>query len=120
MCGVQVVVWDFMAFKSKEAQAAYHRGWYKKNKKRRIELVKAHVSKLSNRIREYKLTQGCVECGYKDHFAALDFDHVRGEKLYNVSSMPSITGSWRLILEEIAKCDVVCSNCHRIRTFNRL
>lgn len=50
-----------------------------------------------------------------------DFDHVRGKKRKNVGAM--VNGhnfSVEKIIEEIAKCDVVCSNCHRERTFSRL
>jgi hypothetical protein len=49
----------------------------------------------------------------------MDFDHVRGEKLFDVSRMVGPGLSLELIKAEIAKCDVVCANCHRIRTFER-
>ena len=64
----------------------------------------------------YKMSFGCTDCGYKKHHAALDFDHVRGEKKINVCNATSIIQAKR----EIPKCEIVCSNCHRIRTFNRL
>lgn len=67
----------------------------------------------------YKLERGCLDCGYDEHFAALDFDHRPGEvKLFKPNMLKSM-GTWQQMLDEIAKCDVVCSNCHRIRTFNR-
>jgi len=49
----------------------------------------------------------------------MDFDHVRGEKVLSISAMVHKGFSWESILAEIAKCDVVCSNCHRIRTAAR-
>jgi lysyl-tRNA synthetase class I len=48
----------------------------------------------------------------------MDFDHVRGRKHKNVSELIDSL-SKKKIDEEIAKCEVVCSNCHRIRTHNR-
>jgi len=48
----------------------------------------------------------------------MDFDHVRGVKLFNVGMMTS--RSFELIDAEIAKCEIVCSNCHRIRTKQRI
>jgi hypothetical protein len=70
------------------------------------------------RFQEIKLARGCVDCGYKAHPAALDFDHRPGEiKTYAVCTMAGM--SQALIDAEIAKCDVRCANCHRISTFNR-
>ena len=48
----------------------------------------------------------------------MDFDHVRGVKHKNVSELIS-TLSKKKIDAEIAKCEIVCSNCHRIRTHIR-
>jgi hypothetical protein len=49
----------------------------------------------------------------------MDFDHRPGEeKLFNVSRF--CVASMQLVLAEVAKCDLVCSNCHRIRTIKRL
>lgn len=67
-------------------------------------------------LADYKLEDGCVDCGYKEHHAALDFDHVRGEKSINVCNARSISAAKK----EIEKCEVVCANCHRIRTYMRL
>ena len=67
-------------------------------------------------LSRYKLWMGCIDCGYKKHSSALDFDHVRGTKKKNVCASKSIAQA----KEEIRKCDIVCANCHRIRTYNRL
>lgn len=83
---------------------------------------KAMAERLAPR-REYvdqvKLNAGCVDCGIRSpHPEIYDFDHVRGEKAHSVSSL--ITKGTMADLEaEIAKCDVVCANCHRIRTRSR-
>lgn len=66
-------------------------------------------------INEYKVQQGCMDCGYNKHPAALDFDHRDPSvKRFNISQDPK--RSWKEIEEEVSKCDVVCANCHRIRT----
>ena len=67
-------------------------------------------------IRQYKLERGCADCGFSSHHVALDFDHVKGVKLLNVCNSKSIAQA-KL---EIEKCEVVCANCHRIRSFRRL
>lgn len=48
----------------------------------------------------------------------MDFDHVRGDKISNISDMMGCFG-WDAIEQEIAKCDIVCANCHRERTWKR-
>jgi len=60
----------------------------------------------------------CVDCGQVPHLAAFEFDHVNGEKVKNVGIMLS-THSWKAILAEALKCELVCANCHRVRTSNR-
>ena len=59
----------------------------------------------------------CVDCDTSYPPYIMDFDHVRGEKLQNVGEM----GCYAIesIIEEISKCDLVCSNCHRARTYKR-
>lgn len=68
-------------------------------------------------INAIKVERGCAECGYNAHPAALDFNHVRGEKLFNVSQDPKV--ALHRLTAEIAKCDVLCANCHRIHTYER-
>ena len=57
----------------------------------------------------------CMDCGIKYPYYVMDFDHVRGEKLKPLSQLPM-----HKMDEEVAKCDLVCSNCHRERTQSRL
>ena len=56
--------------------------------------------------------KSCIDCGMSN-VVCLDYDHVRGTKYKSVSRMKG--QSQKRILAEIAKCDVRCSNCHRIR-----
>ena len=59
----------------------------------------------------------CADCGDKFHPAAMDFDHVRGKKAKHISNMWSWTHD--KVLEELKKCELVCANCHRVRTYLR-
>lgn len=61
-----------------------------------------------------KLSRGCADCGYNEHAVALDFDHVRGEKSFNISA--SLYKAIPVLMAEVAKCDVYCARCHHIRT----
>lgn len=67
-------------------------------------------------VAEIKLLVGCADCGYAENNEALQFDHLK-DKSFNISN--SYLLSVAKILEEIEKCEVVCTNCHAIRTDNR-
>ena len=69
-------------------------------------------------LRDLKTKTPCVDCGINYPYYVMDFDHVRGQKHANVMELVS-TLSKKKIDEEIAKCEIVCSNCHRIRTHMR-
>ncbi len=71
-------------------------------------------------IQAIKVERGCADCGYANHPAALEFDHLPGfVKEHRIAQLAN--GAKRAkIMAEIAKCEVVCANCHRIRTAERL
>lgn len=66
-------------------------------------------------INKIKMDKGCFKCGYKTHAAALDFNHVRGDKKFNISQDSKVAID--RLLAEIEKCEILCANCHRIHTF---
>lgn len=93
--------------------SVYNRKWYEKNTRERIDHVLQRKAELICKFREYKKILKCNNCG-ENHPATLDFHHRDGEKKdYNISSMANSGCAWERILEEIDKCDVLCSNCHR-------
>ena len=106
----------------KECQRIYSREHYathghKANIRR---YVHHKASRRARRLLLRQLKSGpCVECGGTFHTAAMDFDHVRGEKLFEIGSPVGLGVSRARLDDEIAKCDLVCANCHRVRTFNR-
>jgi hypothetical protein len=62
----------------------------------------------------------CIDCKVSYPWMVMDFDHRPGEtKVAEVSKLAT-SASVQKIRDEIAKCDVVCSNCHRLRTFQRI
>ncbi len=60
-----------------------------------------------------------MDCHETKPFYCLDFDHVRGRKEFELRRAGDDVTNMDRIMEEIAKCDVVCKNCHAIRTFMR-
>jgi hypothetical protein len=76
---------------------------------------KKEIQKMLSDIKE---KSGCVDCLETYPYYILDFDHVYGVKVANISQMLN-NFSLEDIMKEVAKCEIVCSNCHRERTFNR-
>ncbi len=60
----------------------------------------------------------CADCNRTYPPYVMDFDHVRGVKVANVSEMLGSETTKRLLVE-IAKCEVVCANCHRERSYGK-
>ena len=67
-------------------------------------------------IREAKNVP-CTDCKLSYPYYVMDFDHLQ-DKVFTISKLASWK-SLELVKTEIAKCEVVCSNCHRVRSFRR-
>jgi hypothetical protein len=127
-----------MVTRKEHGNAAYLREWRKLNpdkaKAQQEKYLKANKSKHQAAVRRantrrreqriewlsaYKLQRGCTDCGYKAHAQALDFDHLPDfEKRFTISG--GVTSrSMDDLVEEISRCEVVCANCHRVRTAAR-
>lgn len=100
----------------KTCQKQYLKGHYNKNKKYYIDKAKNHSKKMRILVLEHK-DYPCTDCGISYPYYVMDFDHVRGIKKNNLSQMSNGAYSKQVILDEIAKCEIVCANCHRQRTF---
>lgn len=83
-----------------------------KNRTKR-EAAKRRYTRRALFLREVK-SKPCADCGNVYPPYVMHFDHVRGEKLFNIGNR--ITIAMSRLLAEIAKCDLVCANCHAIRT----
>lgn len=71
-----------------------------------------------HRLRAIEYLGGrCVDCGNNDNRVFV-FDHVRGEKTCNVPTL--FAKRWERVLTELEKCELVCANCHLIRTVERI
>ena len=86
-----------------------------KSEKSEVQRTKASLTRY---IQKIKTANPCLDCKISYPYYVMDFDHVRGRKHKNVMELiPTL--SKKLIDEEIAKCEIVCSNCHRARTYLR-
>lgn len=65
-------------------------------------------------IWNYLLNHSCVDCGEADP-VVLEFDHIR-DKTYSISRLRGSGPNKQKLLEEMAKCEVRCANCHKRKT----
>jgi len=104
-------------YSAKEKARAYHREWYHKNKGKRLTINKTYKDKLRMQYKLDKEAQPCMDCNISYPWFVMQYDHLRS-KLADVSTLVR-NASGKKLREEIAKCDLVCANCHAIRTYNR-
>lgn len=103
-----------MPYKDPEKQKAYQKTWTKRNRPDTNLRKKKHRDKVAL----IKEASPCTDCGQYYPSYVMQYDHIADNK---VSPVAKIYGSaWSTIMEEIAKCELVCANCHAIRTHNRL
>jgi len=108
---------DGLQSSCKICMKAYKSNHYQANSDKVKAASKARKQASADRLWEYKQGKSCKDCGYNNPLA-LEFDHL-GDKLHDVGWMASQGFSWKAVLSEIAKCEIVCANCHRIRTATR-
>jgi hypothetical protein len=101
-------------------RAVYLHEHYAKHKERYVAQAvrrkKALVAERAEWLIAFFRAHPCVACGETDPLV-LEFDHLRDKK-FNIT-VGVAARSWHAVLDEIGKCEVVCSNCHRRRTATR-
>lgn len=93
---------------------AYHLGEGQKEKYH----ARGRSTKTKRRtiVNSYK-DKPCMDCGVKYPPFVMDFDHRDpSKKVAGINELIK-TGTMDQVIDEIEKCDVVCSNCHRVRTW---
>jgi hypothetical protein len=104
----------------KACRKAYDHEYWQRNKTRWAESKQAWFRRRIEWLREMKTDKACTDCGGIFPPEAMQWDHLPGTtKRGNIStSMRNLRP--KLIFEELAKCELVCANCHAIRTYRRL
>ena len=107
-----------MPYKDIAKRRASHRKYYRNNKQLYRQKNIRRKSDLVNFVIALK-QKPCMDCGVQYPHYVMDFDHRdRKTKLTSINRMINFHSySKDKILEEIKKCDLVCSNCHRERTY---
>lgn len=114
-----------MPYKDKNKKKENHKRymkeiWYPRNKAKHIKYVGRAKERITSFVLEFKRKGKCTDCGFigKDYPSVLEFDHLRDKK-FNISEYKYFTSGINKVKEEMGKCDLVCANCHRVRTAKR-
>ena len=103
----------------KQRKKTWRDYYYKHGSEYRARAVKRNVL-ARTRHRQLMLTylsdKNCVRCGVDD-IRVLDFDHIDPfTKSFNIARALNDRLNWKMILTEIDKCQILCANCHKIKT----
>ncbi len=107
--------------KAQENNKKWTKAWRAANPAKNRQLILKHRAIASDRrvlYQELKSKTPCKDCGIIYPHYVTDYDHIDPtNKRSTVSSLAGLSYSWDIVQEEIAKCELVCSNCHRTRTW---
>ena len=103
----------------REYDRAYHANRSDSEKLRKVDLQAERYRKNLLWVREIKAKRQCVVCGVSD-YRVLHFDHLpEHEEAISITDALRKGYSKQRMLQEIAKCEVICANCRSIRTFEK-
>lgn len=110
-----------MAHRDKAKQAIAAKKHYEANKDKMKARARAHDEKKKKAVKsfllEYLSKNFCVDCGNSNPIV-LEFDHkTKKEKRFFIGEANCRGYSLKSVIAEVAKCDIRCANCHRIKTY---
>lgn len=103
----------------KACRKAYDAAYHQRVRERRKEQRRRRKVEILAWYRALKEAAPCVDCGRHFPHPAMQFDHLPGTEKRDDIGRLMRHSSKGLVLAEIAKCELVCANCHAIRTFRR-
>jgi len=109
------------ADKRRQYQKDYHERWYRDNGDKRRKQVRERRRKTRDWLADVKKQGECSVCGLSGQIAhwALEYHHRHGEeKIASISYLVGNGYGRQTIEDEMAKCDLICSNCHRMEHYN--
>ena len=102
---------------TREDQRLYNVWYYAEHRDKEIERVKTRQAATLEFLRDLR-RRPCADCGLTFPPWVMDFDHRDPRaKSFSLAAGHALLKSRELLLAEIAKCDIVCANCHAVRTY---
>ncbi len=104
---------DGYDYRCKKCQRASNKQWCANNWDKKVAQQRLRCNELRDKLRHYKSEQGCLLCDEEDP-GCLELHHLDpNEKDIDPANMVVAGWSWDRMMSEIAKCAVLCSNCHK-------
>lgn len=112
--------------KRREYQRRYQREWRRRNplvqqaierrrnvkhKTTRNHYSRSYLKRRKEFLRALKGDRGCCQCGEKDP-RVLEFHHRDPQQKKFCVNAGTVSEKWADVMDELAKCDVLCANCH--------
>lgn len=88
------------------------RRYYIANRDRLLAYQKRNSSNYTKRLFEIKRRVGCQRCGINDPVVLVFHHRIGSTKLFDLATSGKGRRKWETVEREIAKCDVLCANCH--------
>jgi hypothetical protein len=107
-----------MPYNDKEQQKEASRRHYLANKDRVAARTAERRRTVRSQVYDIKASTPCADCGVRYPYYVMQFDHTGTDKVMDVSKLMRSAGLER-IMAEISKCEIVCANCHSVRTWER-
>ena len=109
-------------YKNIEDRRAASRRHYDTHKAQMVTRAREYTDEARTRTREFlreAKSKPCTDCGLKWPYYVMQFDHISDDKVFNLGDFAARGYSLASVQIEIAKCELVCANCHAIRTHKR-
>src|SRR5947207_14446937 len=104
----------------RECRRQYDRQYHSKNVAKRRRQARLRHASFVAWFRALKTNTPCADCGGSFHPAAMNWDHLPGtHKIADVGSLVTMH-SYGAVMREIQKCELVCANCHAVRSYERI
>ena len=115
-----------MPYKDKEFAKAKQRAYAREHYEKNIDVIKARTAARNKRQRvinrefivKTKEASPCMDCGEFYPFYVMHFDHIY-EKNGSIANLARSSVSIRRLQQEMDQCEIVCANCHAVRTHER-
>ena len=103
----------------RSCRKAYDADYHARNSARRVAQSRDRRAKLARFHAELKAATPCADCDTFFHHAAMTWDHLPEESKATDVAVLVAGGMRKKFFVEILKCELVCANCHAVRTWSR-